>query len=151
MHRPFKLLNEMTIISIRSVIMDIYEKLSAEFSTEDQIIFLNNFRSYLNYDQDKDYVIDFEKIVPLIGFTRKSNAKRIIDKYCTENEDYKILLRLEEKNTTVQQHGNKEIIMMTPNAFKEFCMKANTENAHRIRKYYVKMESILFKHLNKII
>jgi hypothetical protein len=41
--------------------------------------------------------------------------------------------------------------MMTPNAFKDFCMKANTENAHRIRKYYIKMENILFKHLNEIL
>jgi hypothetical protein len=30
-------------------------------------------------------------------------------------------------------------------------MKANTENAHRIRKYYIKMENILFKHLNEIL
>jgi phage anti-repressor protein len=137
--------------------MDIYEKLSSEFSTEEQKIFLNNFRSYLNYDQDKDYVIDFEKIVPLIGFTRKSNAKRIIDKYCTENEDYKItnlLLQTEQQDSKQKRsHGghNKDVIMMTPNAFKDFCMKANTENAHRIRKYYIKMENILFKHLNEIL
>jgi hypothetical protein len=35
------------------------------------------------------------------------------------NIDHKNLRQLAEKNTTVQ-HGNKEIIMMTPNALKIF-------------------------------
>ena len=136
--------------------MDIYEKLSTEFSSQEQQLFLNNFRSYLNYDQEKDYVIDFDKVVKFIGFTRKDNAKKILLKYLTENEDYKIensLLRSQEQDSNINKHGgqNKENIMLTPNAFKDFCMKANTENAHRIRKYYIKMESILFKHLNEIL
>jgi phage anti-repressor protein len=104
----------------------------------------------LNFDQEKDYVIEFDKISKLIGFTRKDSAKKMLLKYFSENEDYKIekiLRQAAEK----KQHGNNEIIMMTPNAFKDFCMKADTENAHRIRKYYVKMETILFKHLNEIL
>jgi hypothetical protein len=47
----------------------------------------------------------------------------------------------------VVQHGghNKEIIMLTPNTFKDFCMRANTQKAKDIRDYYVKMERVLFK------
>lgn len=133
--------------------MDIYTKLAQEFTTEEQKLFVDNFRSYLNYDQDKDYVIDFEKAAKIIGFTRKNNAKKILIKYFNENNDYKIenlLLQAEHQDNLHGGH-NKEIIKMTPNAFKDFCMKANTENAHRIRKYYIKMESILFKHLNQTL
>uniref|UniRef100_A0A6C0KUI2 MSV199 domain-containing protein n=1 Tax=viral metagenome TaxID=1070528 RepID=A0A6C0KUI2_9ZZZZ len=175
--------------------MDIYAKLCEEFTTEEQKIFLSNFRCYLNYDQEKDYVINFEDAVKHMGFTRKDHAKRLLSKHCFENIDYKILkknlppsgeknlprsgeqdsvtetrnknflLSPEEKNLSPSeeqdsqtneiiinsQHGNKETIMMTPNTFKDFCMKANTENAKRIRKYYIKMESIMFKHLNEIL
>ena len=142
--------------------MDILDKLSEEFSTEEQKLFVNNFRSYLTYDQEKDYVIDFETVTKFIGFTRKNDAKRVLLKHFNQNEDYTIitdgLLQVEQHEFLLRQPPqqkdprgghNKETIMLTPNGFKDFCMKANTEQAHRIRKYYIKMETILFKHINE--
>jgi hypothetical protein len=38
---------------------------------------------------------------------------------------------------------NKEIIMMTVNAFKSFCLKANTKKADEIHNYYIKLEEML--------
>jgi phage anti-repressor protein len=138
--------------------MDIYAKLSQEFTTDEQKLFLNNFRNYLNYDQDKDHVIDFEKIFNFIGFKQKVHAKRLLLKFFNENEDFiinKMLSPQGERDSIniIPQHGgqNKEKILLTPNAFKDFCMKANTEAAQRVRKYYIKMENILFKHLNEIL
>lgn len=40
----------------------------------------------------------------------------------------------------------KEIIMMTPNTFKELCVLANTEKGKEVRKYYIKMEAIVNKY-----
>lgn len=136
--------------------MDLYAKLSQEFNGEEQQMFVNNFKSYLTYDQDKDYVIDLEFIGKFLGFTRKSDAKKILSKYLIENTQYKLLLRQppEQKNSKeIDNRGghNKETILLTPNAFKEFCMRANTDKSHRIRQYYMKMESILFQHLNELL
>jgi len=121
--------------------MDIYAKLSQEFTTDEQKLFLNNFRNYLNYDQDKDHVIDFEKIFNFIGFQQKTHAKRLLIKYFNDNIDYKLIISRagENENTnTINNIGRiKEKILLTPNAFKDFCMKANTEAAQRVRKYYI--------------
>lgn len=151
--------------------MDLYAKLSQEFNGEEQQIFVNNFKSYLTYDQDKDYVIDLEFITKFLGFTRKDTAKKILNKHLIENTHYKCaLLKLEKQNNNTEpstnllrqeaeqdlidkKHGgiNKETILLTPNAFKEFCMRANTDKSHRIRQYYMKMEGILFQHLNELL
>jgi hypothetical protein len=42
---------------------------------------------------------------------------------------------------------NKEIIMLTINCFKKFCMKASTKEADKIYDYYIKMEEIIFKYI----
>jgi phage anti-repressor protein len=149
--------------------MELYAKLSQEFNGEEQQIFINNFKSYLTYNQDKDYVIDLEFITKFLGFTRKDHAKRILNKYLIENTDYKLLLprsgeqdnvlllrqEAEQKNNqeSGKKHGgiNKETILLTPNAFKDFCMRADTDKSRRIRQYYMKMESIMFQHLNELL
>lgn len=134
--------------------MELYAKLSQEFNGEEQQIFINNFKSYLTYNQDKDYVIDLEFITKFLGFTRKDHAKRILNKYLIENTHYKLLLpRSGEQDLIEKKHGgiNKESILLTPNAFKDFCMRANTDKSHRIRQYYMKMESIMFQHLNEVL
>jgi hypothetical protein len=132
------------------------EMLRAEFSTEDQRIFLEHFRCFLQYDQDKDHVIDFDKVYRWMGFTQKVNAKRLLLKHFNEGADYTtdaISFRTEELSDeddepTLGQPRvgrHREIIMLTPNAFKDFCLQAGTEKATRIRKYYRKMEEVVFK------
>jgi hypothetical protein len=62
----------------------------------------------------------------------------------TENSEYQIFLL---KNEQQLSHGghNRERIMMTPNTFKEFCLKSNTETGRRVRGYYIKMETIMHR------
>lgn len=38
---------------------------------------------------------------------------------------------------------NKEIILLTVNAFKKFCLKANTKKADQIHDYYIKLEELI--------
>ena len=128
--------------------MELYAKLAQEFTGEEQQTFVNNFRSYLSYDQNKEYVIDLEYITKLLGFTRKGKAKILLNKYLIENTDYKIALRSDPKRKN-EGGFNKETILLSPNAFKELCIRSNTDKSHRIRQYYIKMETILFQHLNE--
>ena len=131
--------------------MELYAKLAQEFTGEEQQTFVNNFRSYLSYDQNKEYVIDLEFITKYLGFTRKDHAKRILNKYLVQNTDYKINLPRSGEVQIINKKniGIKETILLTPNAFKDFCMRADTDKSRRIRQYYIKMETILFQHLNE--
>ena len=52
-----------------------------------------------------------------------------------------------KKYQVLSNGHNKEIIMMTPNTFKELCILANTEKGKQVRRYYIKMESIVNKYL----
>lgn len=123
--------------------------LNEELNTEDQQIFLQNFKCYLNNDQEHDFVIDLEFTFKWIGFTRKDNIKRLLEKHFIINIDYKILLPKEEKsNSTINHEGRpKETIMMTPNTFKELCVLASTEKGKQVRRYYIKMEAITYRYL----
>ena len=121
--------------------------LQSEFTTEEQQIFLQNFRCYLEYDPEKDFVIELDKVFEYLGFTQKANAKRLLlnTKYFTENKDYKIgggdtlLISKDEPNNTdtnmnineipilkheqkIRGGHNRQSIFITPDAFKNLCM-----------------------------
>ena len=131
----------------------LYTLLDENFSNEDEKIFLNNFKCYLDFDQDNDFVINLNNIVTYLGFARKNNLKTLLNKYFYENEHYKLLspLNFDDEDDYSKQHGghNKETILLTPNAFKELCLHAQTEKAKKIRLYYIKMENLVFKFLTK--
>ncbi len=71
----------------QSVIVD---KINKKFKEHDQIMFVVNFYSYLNYDQYKDFVVKLDDIWKWIGFGRKGDAKNLLINNFTENVDYKI-------------------------------------------------------------
>lgn len=128
-------------------------------SNEDEQTFLMHFRCYIEHDQEKDFVIDLDDVIQYMGFTRKDVIKRILSKHFQEEQDYRVskLLHISaeqdhllEKKPINGGH-NKERILMTPMTFKELCIKANTNKAHQIRMYYIRMENILFKYLNETI
>ncbi len=53
----------------------ILEKIIKTFPTKEQQWFIANLYLYLNYDEDKDYIVDLENIRKLIGFTKKVIVK----------------------------------------------------------------------------
>jgi len=116
-------------------------KLKTNFTDNEQQLFLASFYCYLNYDSKKDFIIDFDTVWKWTGFSRKDNAKRLLEKYFTKDIDYEVFLQTEENS--IEGGRPKENILLTVNTFKKFCLKANTCKADEIHDYYIKLEDIL--------
>ena len=127
-------------------------KVKAKFNDPEQQLFVASFYCYLNHNSNKDFIIVFDDIWKWVGFSRKDHAKRIIDKYFILDLDYKVLLPPSgEQNLKKNNRGgsNKETILLTINAFKKFCLKADTKKADDIHNYYIKLEEILHETMNE--
>ena len=81
--------------------------------------------------------------------SRKETLKGTIIKTYTKNVDY-ILLQVKVGQN---KHGgnNKETILLTQDAFKMLCMKSKTEDAQKIRYYYVTLEKLVEIYKDDII
>lgn len=130
------------------------KKIQDNFNEKEQRFFVANFFAYLNYDSKKDFVINFDDVWKWVGFTRKDNAKRLLDKYFVPENDFCI------KNDCAPPIGgahpeqgcvglNKQIILLSVTTFKKFCMKANTKQADEIHDYYIKLEELLQETINE--
>jgi len=119
-------------------------KIQQNFTEFEQQLFVTSFYCYLNYDPKKDFVIDLDNVWKWLGFTQKIKAKNILEKYFTENIDYKkSLCDSAQQSIHVKGGHNKEIIMLTVKAFKSFCLKSNTQKANEVHDYFMKLEEIL--------
>jgi len=126
-------------------------KIKNNFTDNQQQLFVASFYCYINHDSKKEFVIDFDNVWKWMGFTRKDNAKTCLEKYFTNNIDYQVK-KAAPANSGAAFGGaglNKEQIMLTINAFKKFCMKANTKKADEIHEYYIKLEELLQETLNE--
>ena len=119
------------------------EKVRQNFNTSEQQMFISSFYCYLNYDDKHDFVIDLDGIWQWIGFSQKVSAKLLLEKNFIEDTDYKITGSLERKQKDARGGHNKEVIMLTINTFKRFCLKAGTKKSDEIHEYYIKMEKTL--------
>ena len=133
-------------------------KIKENFNENQQQLFVASFYCYLTYDKKKDFVIDFDNVWKWMGFTRKDNAKRLLEKFFTIEIDYQVikptdellLLRTEEQKNDDGRGGlNKETIMLTVNTFKKFCLKAGTKKADEVHDYYLKLEELLQETVNE--
>jgi hypothetical protein len=126
------------------------EKIKDNFTNYEQQLFISNFYCYLNYDPNVEFIIDLDNIWKWIGFGQKDTAKRLMEKYLIENTDYKIFAPILVGAKKEQRGGhNKEIIMMTINAFKRICLKAGTTKASEIHNYYLKIEDTMTELINE--
>jgi hypothetical protein len=126
------------------------EKIKNNFTLEEQKLYIVSFYSFLNYDEFNDYVVDLDDVWKWLGFVQKSNAKVVLLKHFIKDIDYKVLLmQPHEQNKKGSGGHNKETILLNINTFKLLCLKADTEKAKQIHKYYVKLESILHKTLQE--
>jgi T5orf172 domain len=117
-------------------------KIKESFNETEQQLFVASFYCFLNY-QKNDFVIDLDNIWEWLGFHKKCNAKRVLEKHFKLNVDYKSsYLNLQEQEKT---HGgsNKEKIMMNVKTFKLFCLKSCTAKADQIHEYYITLEETL--------
>ena len=129
-------------------------KIKSQFNEEEQNLFVTSFYCYLNFNQENDFIIDFEDVWKWCGFSRKDNAKRVLEKYFTIDIDYQIpkaappiggaAFNIDENGKNIGGAGqNKEKVTLTIKTFKKFCLKANTKKADEIHDYYIKLEEIL--------
>ena len=120
-------------------------KLKDNFSTTEQQFFISSFYCYLNY-KSNDFVVDLDDIWRWLGFTRKNEAKKCLEKNFNLETDYKIVLRQLTENSKGRP---SEKIMMNIKTFKKFCLKANTSKANEIHEYYINLEEILHELINE--
>ncbi len=130
------------------------EKINKIFNDEEKRMFSMSFRSYLKNDPNLDFVIDLDSVWRWIGYDNKGNAKRALLKserfienvhYTTQFFDSQSgeAKNATENNTREEERRgghNKEIIIMSINTFKKFCMMAGTSQADKLHDYYIKLE-----------
>lgn len=115
-------------------------KLAENFTSDEEKWYIANLYAYLKFHQTNDYVIDLENVFEMIGFSKKSNAKRILQKNFKVDQDYKINLLSSEQ---IKPGPKNETILLNIKTFKKLCMLAKTGKGEQIREYYLKMEMIL--------
>lgn len=141
------------IIYLRAKMIEIDTKLQSmlddEFDDEEQQIFLTHFKVFLN--RDKEFIINIDFAFKWIGLSRKDVCKRLLEKHLILNKDYiiddsinnAIHFKMDQEN----KFKTNEIILMTPRAFKQLCILANTDKGIKVRQYYIKMESVTMNYL----
>lgn len=129
-----------------SVNSKLLSKLKEKFTDFENKMFISHFYCYLNKNQ-KDFVVNLDDIWEWLGFARKENAKKLLEKEFEESIDYQ-----EQKNEKAQKtHGgsNKIDVMMSIKTFKLLCLKANTKRATQIHNYYLTMQDIMLEVMNE--
>ena len=135
----------MDIISQKVISNELLDFIKQKLTDEEHALFAESFYLYLQYDSEKDFVIDLDNIYQWLGFKRKDNAKRLLTSKFIMDTDYIINEMHPPIGGAVsnKKNGgqNKETILMNIKTFKKFCMKADTKRADIILDYYIKIES----------
>ena len=127
-------------------------KIKENFTDMEQQLFLSSFYCYLNYHPTNDFVIDLDNVWKWVGFNKKYNSERILEKHFIINVDYKILApQLGEASFNNDKWGghNKKTILLNIHSFKLFCLLAETQKAKEIHRYFIKLEELLHEVLEE--
>tara|TARA_Y100000389_G_scaffold68803_1_gene65332 strand:- start:3963 stop:5858 length:1896 start_codon:yes stop_codon:yes gene_type:complete len=145
-----KLIENNPIVSLSEKSNDkLLKKIKENFNEEDQKLFLSSFYCFFKYDPFKDFVIDLDEVWSWIGFSRKSNAKTILEKYFKKEIDYKVFAAVLTATKKGSGGHNSLKTLMSVNTFKSLCLKANTSKASQIHDYYMKIEKIMHETLHE--
>ena len=120
---------------------DLMNEIDKYFTTEEQKWYLSNLFMYINYHPTNEYPINLENVFKMIGFANKGNAMKTLKTNFTLDEDYKTSFVPKEKSSWGGSGG--EQVMLNIDTFKNLCMLAKTSKGKEIRKYYIKLETIL--------
>ena len=63
-------------------------KIKEKFNEEQQKLFVSSFYCYLNYDKNKDFVVDLDNVWKWLGFNQKYNSLRVLEKNFILDKDY---------------------------------------------------------------
>lgn len=113
--------------------------------------FIDLFLSFYNVEESSfDININLEKVSNLVN-VNKGNLKQIL---ITKTELYKknIDYTIEHTPNMVGRGATlKEKILISPDCFKNLCISINNSTSHEIRKYFIRLEYLLFKYKSYII
>jgi hypothetical protein len=119
-------------------------KIKEQFTEFEQHMFVTSFYCFLNYNSKTDFVIDLDNVWKWLGFSTKQKAKDLLQKHFIIEQDYKISLNHQVKQSPHIKGGqNKETIMLNVKTFKSMCLKSGTKKADEIHEYFIKLEEIL--------
>lgn len=127
-------------------------KIKENFTGFEQQLFLSSFYCYLNYNPNKDFVVDLDKIWKWMGFSVKIKAKTLLEKHFKCDVDYiNLLYDSAQQELHEKKHGghNKETIMLSINTFKLFCLLSDTKKSKEIHGYFIKLENLLHEVLEE--
>lgn len=132
---------------------ELFQLMKAQMTTEQEQLFMVSHYLYLEHgDDNTKFVVDFDIVWKNVDFSRRDNAKRLLEKNFTENIDYKMIAPLlggAINHTNLRGGLNKETILLTVDCFKCFCMIAATPKAKVVRSYYIKMENIMHEYYKR--
>lgn len=83
------------------------------------------------------FPIDFDIAWHWLGYARKDNAKRLLEK-CIHGVDYQCY-----EQPATKTSGVKHMIRLTVKCFKHLAMQANTPRGKEVRNYFIKCEELL--------
>ncbi|NBU33736.1 hypothetical protein EB118_06120 [bacterium] len=124
------------------------QRVQQYFKADEQRLFVSSFYCYLNYDPEKDFVIDMDNVWEWLGFSQKGHCKRAIMKHFKNDADYKVALSTPARRKN-EGGFNKETVLLTVDTFKELCMLSGTDKSKEIRKYFLQMEKVFFETLKE--
>lgn len=78
--------------------------------------------------------------------TTKGNLKKTLLRSYVADKHYQIT-----KPFKGRRQGKIEVIMITPDCFKELCLASHTEKGREVREYYVRAEASFIEHRNDIV
>ncbi len=93
---------------------------------------------------DSDFPVDFDEAWQWIGYTRKDTAKDLLVANFESVVDYETFA---PEKTGAKKKGrgghNKELMFLTIDCFKAFCMMAGTTRGREVRRHFIKCEGQL--------
>lgn len=94
-------------------------------------------------ESSERFPIDFDEAWQWVEYSKKGNAKRVLEKNFSEEIDYQVL-RLEHsvnhEALSVQELAvlaRAERIKLTVDCFEHFCLMANTDKAKQVRQHFI--------------
>jgi hypothetical protein len=87
------------------------------------------------------FPIEYDKVWPWLGYSRKDSAKRILEREFKQNEDYSISACRPSERNGPRGGAPRHCIMLSKLCFKLLCLSCGTGKAKMLHKYYVDIET----------
>jgi phage anti-repressor protein len=110
--------------------------------------FIDNFYSFYDADNNKfNFTIELNNISNWLNI-KKEHLKRLLVNNFTEKKDY-----IQKKETNKKSRGKNNTIhvLLTYDCAKLLCMISKSEKACEIRNFYINIENLLLKNIDKDI